>query len=98
MYRGTTPTNTFSVDVDCTSAESIYITYSQHGKTIIEKTIADITVTAKEMTVVLTQEETLRFRVAPVDIQIRVKFPDGKAIASRIIGTNADKILKEGVI
>lgn len=98
MFRGTTPTNTFSVDVDCTDAEKIYITYSQHKKTIVEKSIEDLTVTSDEISVVLTQEETLQFREGDVEIQIRVKFPDGKAMSCDIIKTTAKRILKEGVI
>lgn len=98
MRRGTTPTNIFNVDVDCTTAESIYVTYSQYGRTKFEKTIEDIDVTEEEMSVKLTQEETLKLREGNVTIQIRVKFPDGTAIASNLIQTTADKILKEGVI
>ena len=98
MFRGTTPKNIFDVNLDCTGAELIYITYSQHGKTIVEKTIEDVTVAEGQITVNLSQEETLRFRAAPVDIQIRVKFPDGSATASNIINTTVEKILKDGVI
>ena len=98
MFRGTTPTNTFGVDIDCTTAEQIYITYAQNKKTVVEKTIDDVTVTPEEISVVLTQEETLRFRESDVEIQIRVKFPDGKAMACDIIKTPAKRILKEGVI
>lgn len=32
MFRGTTPTNIFNVNVDLTNAEVIYITYSQQNK------------------------------------------------------------------
>lgn len=99
MFRGTTPTNIFDVDVDCTTAELIYITYSQRGRTIVEKTISDIDVTAETLSVTLTQAETLKFNaINEVEIQIRVKFPDDKAIASNIITTTAERILKEGVI
>ena len=98
MRRGTTPTNIFNVDVDCTTAEAIYITYSQYGRTKFEKTIEDIDVTEETMSVKLTQEETLLLREGNVSIQIRVKFPDETAIASNLIQTTSEKILKEGVI
>lgn len=98
MIRGTTPTNIFNVDVDLTTATAIYITYAQNGKTIFEKTIADITVEADKLTVTLTQAETLKFDDRDVAIQIRAKFADGAAIASNIINTAVDEVLKDGVI
>lgn len=42
MRRGTTPTNTFSVPIDL-SAATVFITYAQSGRTVIEKTGADLT-------------------------------------------------------
>ena len=98
MFRGTTPKNIFQVDVDCTDAVEIYITYSQIRQKVIEKTIEDITVTEDEITVLLTQEDTLLFSPGEVEIQIRVKFVDGTAMACDIIKTTAKRILKEGVI
>ncbi len=98
MRRGTTPTNVFGVDVDCTTASEIYITYVQNGQTIIEKTIEDTGITEKALTVELTQAETLSFGEGHVDIQIRVKFPDETALASNIIRTTVERILKEGAI
>lgn len=98
MTRGTTPTNTFAVDVDLREASVIYITYSQWGKTVIEKTISDITVEEKTLEVELTQEETLALKGGNVEIQIRARFPEGLALASQIIHTTAASILKEGVI
>ena len=41
--RGTTPTNKFNVSMDLTEATVLYITYAQLGKTVIEKTLADVT-------------------------------------------------------
>ena len=49
--------------------------------------------------ITLSQEETLLFdTLAKVDIQIRVRFPDGSALASGIIRTSVEKILKDGEI
>ena len=98
MYRGTTPNNIFSVDIDLTGAEVVYITYSQKGETVIEKTIDDITITSESLTVTLTQAETLRLKEREVEIQIRARFPNGDAVASEVIKTTAGRILKEGVI
>lgn len=99
MRRGTTPTHEFVVDVDMTSATAIYITYKQREKVILEKNIDDITVTDTKLMVTLTQEETLMFNINNiVEIQIRAKMDTGEAIASNIIKTSAQRILKEGVI
>ena len=98
MRRGTTPKNTFLTSIDLTSAEVMYITYSQKGVTVIEKSLPDITVTADKLEVTLTQEDTLKFDAQQkLEIQIRAKL-DGEAIASDIIETTVGKILKEGAI
>ena len=97
--RGTTPYNYFDVPVDLTGAAVIFVTYQQDGRTVIEKTISDLTVTDEEISVQLTQEDTLAFKDrTPVDIQIRARFPDGNAVESEIMRTTVDRILKEGVI
>lgn len=98
MYRGTTPTNVFTSDLDLTEAEVIYITYKQGGETKIEKTADDITVTSEELRVTLTQDETLSLKEGAVDIQIRARFSDGTAVASNTVKTTAERILKDGVI
>lgn len=99
MRRGTTPTHIFEVDVDLTEAEAIYITYRQVEDVILEKTIEDMTIEPETITLSLSQAETLAFRVPlAVSIQIRAKFPDGTAIASNIIHTDVEAILKGGEI
>lgn len=99
MRRGTTPTHIFGVDVDLRDAAVIYITYRQGGKNVLEKTGEDIEVEEEEIRTTLTQADTLAFSTSgAVEIQIRAKFPDGAAIASQVIRTSANVILKEGVI
>lgn len=97
MRRGSTPTNTFMVDIDLTGA-TIFVDYEQQGNIILEKTGDDLTVTTESITLDLTQEETLKFRPGDVLIQIRYVFPDGSADASNIIRTTFDRIIKDGVI
>ena len=98
MTRGTTPTNTFTVPIDLTNAEVIYITYCQNERTVIEKNKSDMTVTSDTIEVQLTQEETLKLREDRVEIQISARMPDGNVVRSNIIKTTADKILKEEAI
>lgn len=99
MRRGTTPTHTFSTDVDLTGASVIWLTYKQGGKVLLTKEKDDMTVTAESIEVTLTQNETLTFSDNKgVEMQIRAKFPNGSAIASNVMHASVDKILKDGVI
>lgn len=98
MIRGTTPTHIFNVNVDLTDADVIYITYKQSDSIVVEKEKSDCTITADSVSVTLSQEDTLKFNTAAVEIQIRARFPDGSAIASNIMQTTATRILKGGVI
>ena len=104
MRRGTTPTHIFKTKVDLTRASEMFITYKQNSEIKVEKTIEDITIEVDEeqlttLTTTLTQAETLTFStLGSVEFQVRVKFPDGKALASNIIKRPAGAILKEGII
>ena len=99
VSRGTTPTHTFRTSIDLTGAAVLFITYMQAGKTILEKDLSDCTITSQDVTVTLTQKESLRFKEnGLVRMQIRGKFPDGSAVKSCIMEATADELLKEGVI
>lgn len=97
MKRGTTPTNTFEVDRDLTEAK-VFITYSQNGKTVFEKTGDDLVVTADKIKCTLSQTDTLALHEGMVEIQIRYITELGAADASNIIRTTAERILKDGEI
>lgn len=97
--RGATITNEFTVPIDFTNAIALYITYQQLGRTVIEKTLNEITTTSNKLTVTLTQEEGLKLKEKlPVRIQIRGKLADNSVHVSKIIETTVDELLKEGVI
>lgn len=103
MYRGTTPTNTFSTEIDL-SGFRIYITYSQSGKEIFTKTNEDCEITGDKIVVKLTQADTLKLaaggsvRSANVKMQIRYVTPSGDAGASNVMTATVDDILKDGEI
>lgn len=97
MRRGTTPTNTFAVDVDLTGA-TVFVSYEQDGKVVIEKTGTDVTVATNALTVTLTQADTLAFHPGRVCVQIRYVDQLGTADASNIMETTAERILKDGEI
>lgn len=97
MRRGSTPTNTFETDIDLSGA-TVFVSYEQGGRIVVEKTGEDLTITNKAITLQLTQAETLAFVPGKVCIQIRYVFPDGTADASNIISTTFDRVIKDGVI
>lgn len=99
MRRGTTPTHKFKVPIDLTEAAEVYMTYKQEGRVKVEKTIEEMTITEEEITLELSQTDTLAFStVADVEIQCRARFRDGSAVASCVKKIPVCKILKEGVI
>lgn len=97
MRRGSTPTNTFLVDIDLRGA-TVYVSYEQRRRVIFEKTGDELTIEADKIIVELSQEDTLALSVGVVCIQIRYVFPNGAADASNIMTTTADRIIKDGVI
>ena len=98
MKRGTTPTNTFKTNIDLTGA-TIFLTYSQRGRVVLEKTGDDLEISAEAIVTRLTQKDTLGFdALQKVSIQIRYVFPDGTAGASNIMTASVGEILKDGEI
>ena len=96
--RGTTPTHTFRVPIDLTSAAVLKVYYKQGYEVLVEKEKPDLVVTPSTITVQLTQEETLRFADGQIKMQIRARMPNGKAVKSRVKTTSADELLKNEVI
>jgi hypothetical protein len=98
MKRGTTPTNTFKTNIDLTGA-TVFLTYSQRGRVVLEKTGDDLEISAEAIVTRLTQKDTLGFdALQKVSIQIRYVFPDGTAGASNIMTASVGEILKDGEI
>lgn len=108
MRRGTTPTLTFTLPYEI-AISTLYITFVQRDKTVLEKTENDATIDKNKITLNLTQDETLLFQSSPtamtlsdlpqpVYIQLRIRDADGNSFASQIIQTSVDAILKDGVI
>ena len=98
MKRGTTPTNTFKTNIDLTGA-TVFLTYSQRGRVVLEKIGDDLEITAEAIVTRLTQKDTLGFdTLQKVSIQIRYVFPDGTAGASNIMTVTVGEILKDGEI
>lgn len=100
MWRGTTPTHTFTfpTDVDLESMSVIFISYAQDGTVVVEKEKDDLEIVGNQIRLGLSQADTLKFRPGAVKIQLRAKAADGRAVASNIISTTTREILKDGEI
>ena len=71
MKRGTTPINTFKTNIDLTGA-TVFVTYTQRGRIILEKTGADLDISEDAVITRLTQRDTLGFdAIQKISIQIR---------------------------
>lgn len=100
MYRGTTPTLNITLNIEVSTIKELYISFSQYGVVLIEKTLDDCTILGeKELTITLTQEETLKLRDdCKVKSQIRAILNSGEVAASDIKESSVNAILKDGVI
>ena len=100
MWRGTTPVHTFTFPegVGLNDFDVVYLTYSQGGKTVLEKNKDELEAVENGFRLFFSQSDTLCFSPGPVKIQIRARRYDGKAVASDIISTTAKEVLKDGEI
>lgn len=98
MRRGTTPTLTITTDIDLTAAENMFITFKQRNRIVFEKTLEDLDITGNTIVCKLTQDDTLALMADIVRFQIRATLADSSKVASNIMVTNADEILKGGAI
>lgn len=98
MYRGTTPTLTFTVPFTKDDVSVLYITFSQ-DKEVFSLSLDDVSFVGNEISVKLSQTQTLMFQSGQnVVIQIRARNTDGTAIASNLMYTTVSEILKDGEI
>lgn len=97
--RGTTPTIRFAFNViDVATIVVCYLTIQQ-GDLTIEKDLSEATIGGGGyLEWSLTQEETLALGDDNIDIQIRYRLGDGRALQSKIYTVHPSMILKEGVI
>ena len=87
MIRGTTPAFQLKIadnTVDLTEANNVYATFTQQNISIT-KTGADIDVSARQVDVYLSQEESLKFEVGTIEIQLNWTYADGSRAATKIV-------------
>lgn len=105
IIRGTTPSIVFHVNTELDLAEiaEIWITFkAKYGTEIKEITFTkeNVVIDAENSNISLymSQEDTLSLSDNPHNIQIRLRMNDDLAYASSIIEEPIGKILKDGVI
>lgn len=99
MIRGTTPTLTFRLPFETAVIDRFYITFSQYNKEVFSLDKSDCTLGSDYITVKLNQAHTLSLASnCGIAIQIRLVTTSGDALASDMIHTDVDGILKDGEI
>ena len=88
MVRGTTPTFKLMLsdeEVNLTEALNVYATF-RNLNVLITKTGEDLEITANEVDVYLSQEETLSFEAdSNIEVQLNWTYVDGRRACSNII-------------
>lgn len=102
MIRGTTPELSFTLPFSASSATRIWITFSQNNQEVFTVEKPDCTIEENVIKFTLSQKQTLSLNSnSNVEMQIRILFPGEKesdALASNIITTTVQRILKDGEI
>ena len=104
VYKGTTPTYIFTLpeDIDLSSADSVYVTFSKKNyETILTKEDNELEIDGNTVSVFLEQEETLSFPRGDILVQINWLYTEGhttKRACSEIITIPAKRNLIDEVI
>ena len=99
MTRGTTPELTFQLPFDAGALTKLSSAFEQDGVLVLEKKLEDCTVSGQQVSVRLTEEDTLAFRQNGSVLQIQLRCGIGeKRLASEVITATVGRILKEGTL
>ena len=101
IRRGTTPMITATVqdNVDLSSIKTAWLYITQNNHLVIDKVTSDITISGKNISVPLSQEETLSLTSGvSAYIQIRLLTDRGIAYASQSEFVSVYDVYKDGVI
>lgn len=95
MYRGTTPTLTFTLPFSTRNIDNAYVSFAQRGAIVVDKPLSECTLNGNNLIVTLSQEETLSLKSGlSVEIQISVRIGDS-VMRSSIMTTTVKRILKD---
>ena len=99
MIRGTTATLICTLPFNVNTLKYAYFTIKQCDTIIIDRQIDCSELSGDKIEVHLSQEDTLKLKEKhQAEIQLRAITVGGEAVASNIITTYVDRILKDGVI
>ena len=99
MYRGTTPTITFTLPFDGSRITALNLCFAQQGEVILEKNLGACKLERNTLQVSLTEQETLLFdaKKGMADMQLRIGCGDSR-MASNIMQISVEQILKDGCL
>ncbi len=99
MTQGTTPTHVFKLPIDTGTIRELRITYCQSGRTILEKTEADVEMSGDTITLTMTQQETLAFKPRQnIKLQVKSLTKSGVVMASAIKDLTVYEVLNKEVL
>lgn len=99
IFRGTTPTVGYRLPFPASELAEASIALAQNQTVIVEKNLSECDRVDDRISVVLTQEETLKLDAKkPVEVQLRVRLLTGTALATDPESVPAGRILRDGVI
>ena len=97
IVRGSTPTHTFSIPFDTSVVTGVVIIYAQDGAEVLQKKTADCTITDRDVSVTLSQNDTMLFSAGkPAMVQL-VVYAGERASVSNIVEMSVSDILSEDV-
>lgn len=97
MTRGTTPKLTFSLPFDASQLSRLSIAFAQRDTVVLQKDLEDCQVEGREVSVQMTEDDTLAFLPDESVVYIQVRCGIGeRRMASDIICASVGKILTEG--
>lgn len=100
MIRGTTPTFVLTIDetVDLTEASNVYVSFENDNVELVKKSgDSGVVVEAHQVSVYLTQEETLKFRKS-MEVQLNWTYANGSRGCTKIVNVPVGKNLIEEVL
>ena len=99
MTRGTTPRHTWKLPFSSSKVKEAMVIYAQNDVEVFHKDTYECAMDGNEISVVLTQEETLKFdHNFNVQMQLRVLTDEGEALASVIRCVSVQKCLNDEVL
>lgn len=101
IFRGTTPKFIFTLPNSITIDDilNVELVFTQNDEIIIAKKLGDFTTSNSQLTITLTQEDTLKLKGnSPLYYQIKVLLNDESVITSDIITNMVYNSLSESVL